>query len=217
MADVKSQPFGGSHVETHKSPLEQFPGAETVTVVSPKRVLITLDNQLKVEIKEGVQELPVEVADHWYAKANGVKRYEKESAPAKEEKLIATDAHVVFLRSRGYQPENAADAQRFIDSYAEQGTLDSFKADFAQFDPAKYEAELKAQQEADAKAEAKNAERAQMIASVKDAPFEDKLTTFELLLAEEGESAEKLQEEIFAGVELADEQKSAIFNVVAKG
>jgi hypothetical protein len=50
----------------------------------------------------------------------------KEKAKTKQQ---ATQRDVDFLRSRGYGPTDVLDAQRFLDSYYEQGCLASYLAD----------------------------------------------------------------------------------------
>jgi hypothetical protein len=47
----------------------------TCTVTVPKAYNLLLDNGRTLRIKEGVQELEPEVAEHWYSKANGVVIY----------------------------------------------------------------------------------------------------------------------------------------------
>lgn len=51
---------------------------ETVTMVFPKKVHLTLSHHQKVEFKPGIQEVPEAYADHEWLKQNGVMRYEKE-------------------------------------------------------------------------------------------------------------------------------------------
>jgi ATPase subunit of ABC transporter with duplicated ATPase domains len=47
--------------------------AEMVMVTVPKPFNITLDNHKRVHVKAGTYPLAVGLAEHWYAKANGVK------------------------------------------------------------------------------------------------------------------------------------------------
>jgi hypothetical protein len=55
--------------------VEAFPKSKTVTMVFPKPVTLTLSDQTQVRFKEGPQEVPVELKDHWYLKANKVVAY----------------------------------------------------------------------------------------------------------------------------------------------
>ena len=48
-----------------------------VTVTVPKAFKLRIDHHQVVEYKAGVQEMPLEHADHWYAKANKVEKYTK--------------------------------------------------------------------------------------------------------------------------------------------
>ena len=48
---------------------------ETVTVVVPRPFTLTLDNFQPVPYEAGVQEMPVDHASHWFARAQGVKVY----------------------------------------------------------------------------------------------------------------------------------------------
>lgn len=48
----------------------------------------------------------------------------EETAP-----IMATERDVEFLISRGYKPEDVADAQRALDRFAEEGTLAGYIAE----------------------------------------------------------------------------------------
>jgi hypothetical protein len=49
----------------------------TVTVTAPKPFVLNWTNDVRFEYKAGVQEMPLAHATHWWAKANGVKVYER--------------------------------------------------------------------------------------------------------------------------------------------
>lgn len=46
-----------------------------VTAIIPKDFQLTLDDMTVVKYQAGTHDIPVEHAEHWYAKANGVKIY----------------------------------------------------------------------------------------------------------------------------------------------
>lgn len=49
---------------------------DMVTVVSPRKFILRLDNHRVIEVREGAQEMERAHAAHWYAVANGVKLYD---------------------------------------------------------------------------------------------------------------------------------------------
>lgn len=49
----------------------------TVTVTAPKPFTLNWTHDLRFDYKAGVQEMPLAHATHWWAKANGVKVYER--------------------------------------------------------------------------------------------------------------------------------------------
>lgn len=55
---------------------------ETVTMVFPHRVLLTIDHATQVEFQAGVQEVPEHLAEHPYLKSNRVVRYSPTVAEA---------------------------------------------------------------------------------------------------------------------------------------
>lgn len=55
---------------------DEFTG-NTTTMVFPKKVRLTLDTYNYVDFDAGIQEVPDEIADHWYLKAHGVQKHEK--------------------------------------------------------------------------------------------------------------------------------------------
>lgn len=56
-------------------PAPVVPEAGKVTAIIPKNFNLTLDDMTVVNYKAGTRDIPVEHAEHWYAKANGVKIY----------------------------------------------------------------------------------------------------------------------------------------------
>lgn len=62
--------------------LEQYAkraGEQTVTMIFPRRVLLTLQDYRRVEIQPGTREVPESIAGHWYLRDMGAERY---AAPA---------------------------------------------------------------------------------------------------------------------------------------
>jgi hypothetical protein len=51
-----------------------------VTVMIPRAFILTLDNHHQVQYPAGIDEMPIEHANHWYAKACGVEIYDKKRA-----------------------------------------------------------------------------------------------------------------------------------------
>lgn len=51
------------------------PDSEAVTVVVPKSFLLTRDDGTPVQYLAGTQEMPLDDAAHWFARAAGVKVY----------------------------------------------------------------------------------------------------------------------------------------------
>ena len=51
-------------------------GQETVTMVFPKRTLL-FHNGVQIEFTQGVHEVPADLANHWYLKANGALRHDR--------------------------------------------------------------------------------------------------------------------------------------------
>ncbi len=90
----------------------------TVTCVFPHKVSVQLDDGAGlVTFKEGVQEVPVSLADdpekgmHWYLRQNQVTRYKKPEEAMPE----ITERHVEFLRSQGHNVTTVAGAKRFVE------------------------------------------------------------------------------------------------------
>jgi len=105
--------FGRQAAETKavSDYLRENPGT-TVTMIFPRPVVLLLDNQKRIQFREGTQEVPEDIADHWFLRANNVKRYEPEAAIPQ----IVTDHHVAFLASRGYAAKDGIEGtQRFVD------------------------------------------------------------------------------------------------------
>lgn len=60
---------------------------ELVTVVSPRAFSVMLEHGTLFAFTVGAQDVPVAVADHWYAKAHGVAVYEPLAAKKPEPEL----------------------------------------------------------------------------------------------------------------------------------
>ena len=63
---------GGAIIPDHNAPIPQD---DLVTVTVQKAFVLTLDTHQKVPYGSGIQEMPREHADHWWAVANGVQQY----------------------------------------------------------------------------------------------------------------------------------------------
>lgn len=57
-------------------PAEVVESGSRVTVMIPKDFSLTLVNHTQVHYKVGVDEMPLEHAEHWYSKAMGVEIYD---------------------------------------------------------------------------------------------------------------------------------------------
>lgn len=110
--------------EAPKKPAEvERPGEGTVTMSFPRAVrLTTIDGP--VEFPQGIQEVPVHLADHPYLRHSGATRYnagqklswEDATKPAEAQQSSVTQRHADFLQARGYDHiKDTADAQRFFD------------------------------------------------------------------------------------------------------
>lgn len=78
---MESNKIGGSSITSAaKTPAQAAQSDEAfVTSLVPKGFTLFLRPGLKVTVKAGTQELPVSIANHWYAKAHGVTTYAPES------------------------------------------------------------------------------------------------------------------------------------------
>lgn len=52
-------------------------GEETVTMVFPRAVMLTLDDHSRVHFAAGIQEVPASLAEHRYLSRCGVKKYQR--------------------------------------------------------------------------------------------------------------------------------------------
>lgn len=57
---------------------------DTVTMLFPVKVTLTLDNHNSITFGPGVNEVPEELQDHWYLKSHGVQKYEKRKPKVEE-------------------------------------------------------------------------------------------------------------------------------------
>jgi len=108
--------FGRQHSETLPAStfMRDYHGA-TTTMVFPRRVVLLLDSQKRIEFLPGPQEVPTEVAEHWYLKAHNVKPYVPGVPAAPEVPQVVTEHHVAFLQRRGYNIEAIEDAQSVVE------------------------------------------------------------------------------------------------------
>lgn len=54
----------------------------TVTMIFPHRIVLTMAHGTSHEFLAGVHEVKASLADHWYLKAHGVKKYEPDAPSA---------------------------------------------------------------------------------------------------------------------------------------
>lgn len=89
---MESNKIGGSTITSAaKTPAQAAQSDEAfVTSLVPRGFTLFLRPGLKVTVKAGTQELPVSIANHWYAKAHGVTTYVPESG--KEDAETADEA-----------------------------------------------------------------------------------------------------------------------------
>lgn len=89
---MESNKIGGSTITSAaKTPAQAAQSDEAfVTSLVPKGFTLFLRPGLKVTVKAGTQELPVSIANHWYAKAHGVTTYTPE--PIKQDAETDGDA-----------------------------------------------------------------------------------------------------------------------------
>ena len=79
MADEKQTPkpaFAPSHTVSKSAADVAAKGEKTVQMVSPRAFRLQLDNFHKVQIHQGLNEVPESLVEHPYLKDNGVKVYE---------------------------------------------------------------------------------------------------------------------------------------------
>lgn len=74
-APVKQPTTPGVPTQTAEQAAEE--AKETVTMVFPREVLLTVDNSRRIRFPQGTRQVPADLADHPWLKANGVKRYKK--------------------------------------------------------------------------------------------------------------------------------------------
>lgn len=85
MSEAQEGKIGATGINDKKAPLDAVKDGEaTVTCTVPRGFTITLDDHTKVKVDAGVQELGETIANHWYAKAHGVKIYAPASAGKEE-------------------------------------------------------------------------------------------------------------------------------------
>jgi hypothetical protein len=66
---------------------------ETVPMISIRDFIVTLDGYRRVHIPKGIFYCPIELVDHWYLDANGVKKFENPDEPRNKkvvEEIAAT-------------------------------------------------------------------------------------------------------------------------------
>lgn len=124
-----------SEEESKQPETEGKSEGKTVTMVFPKEVMIQTEPGTVKTFPAGTQEVPAELADHWFLKAQGVTKYDakaekdkskdkdngngKEDAekPSGDKPRKATEHEVAFLNAKNYaRVKTVADAQEFIDN-----------------------------------------------------------------------------------------------------
>lgn len=59
---------------------EPVESGKTVTVRIPRDFILTLDDHTQAKYPAGVDEMPIEHANHWYAKVMGVEIYDQKKS-----------------------------------------------------------------------------------------------------------------------------------------
>lgn len=109
---MESNKIGGSTITSAaKTPAQAAQSDEAfVTSLVPKGFTLFLRPGLKVTVKAGTQELPVSIANHWYAKAHGVTTYAPESG--KEDAETADESGEEASDDNADSDESAAPEKR---------------------------------------------------------------------------------------------------------
>lgn len=98
---------------------------ETKTVMFPKPCVLQHNNK-QYAFLAGVQEIPAELADHWWLVQSGMKLHQKDGADAPPKVFgEMTERHLAFLQANGYPQKTVADCQKFFD-----GMNDKSKQEF---------------------------------------------------------------------------------------
>jgi hypothetical protein len=136
MTTNKAIPFSQPH-DTPLKPADVVGTEGTVTMFFPRKVLLTLDDHRRVEFNPGIQEVPLNLADHQYLKLNGVTRHDKtapatvEQEQAKQSNVVLGEPHVKFLQDRGYPVMTVEHANKFFNNLMPEERV-GFLYDFAQ-------------------------------------------------------------------------------------
>ncbi len=122
-------------------------GEETVTMISPRAFVLTISHSCRVQVKAGVQEVPVHLAKHFYLVGHGVKPYNPETGKAKqdptpvvvadpqqepdgdEKGFEVTEDMVRFVQLRNVPIESVEGLQAYLDNLTPTEFY-SFKVDF---------------------------------------------------------------------------------------
>jgi len=87
---------------------------ETVTMVFPQPVTLTLDHHHQINFKAGIQEVPVELKNHIYLRANGVVPYDRA-------KMKGGPAGAEFIPSRKQYLEAGYTSEAYDQRYGTSG------------------------------------------------------------------------------------------------
>ena len=103
---------------------DNFLAGKTETMIFPKTVKLQLDDGAGfVTFFPGTQEVPKELVNHWWLKANGVAPYNKSRIvirapgdPADRNRIEQmTERELAYLKDKGYLMNSTQEAQLFFD------------------------------------------------------------------------------------------------------
>jgi len=129
MAEEKEVRMPTAHLDPPAKPVDvAVVGEQTVTMIFPRKVTLTLSNHKRVVFEPGIQEVPVSLStDEWLARA-GARIYTPQ--PPTVQNVVATAKHVEFLQANGRKHvTDVPAAQAFIDALS-VADLKSFNGDF---------------------------------------------------------------------------------------
>lgn len=110
---------GGSFPLKPAKSAEEFAaeaGVDTVTMIFPRPVILTTGEHQRIEFKAGPQEVPADLQDHWYLKANGAVRYDPRRSQEKPEETTGQPAPVApeatTAQGSGSEKESEANSKK---------------------------------------------------------------------------------------------------------
>lgn len=136
---------GGAQHMNHKN---YRPNERRVTMMFPRRVLLTTQELHRLEFGQGPNEVPESLVNptlHPYLEANGVVPYVVTTNTSinlvpEPVQFKATEVTIKFLQSKGYKIDNLDDAQKFVDEMPDKDKP-GFLSELANFIPEELEEE----------------------------------------------------------------------------